>query len=170
MSFYICTKHAPHGNQVCVVGASVFPWFKWSIPYHTIPYTKSYSRQVIITTTTFETKAQMFEIVVLKKKQSPFLVCVAAVSLPLGEEIDLVREGRARLGWAKNWGQVGRGWAKKGEGLERKEILPSSHPPSPPTPHFSRAFFGKGKETAATKASLFSSLEKKRALPGLPEY
>ena len=25
VSFYICTKHALHGNQLCVVGASVFP-------------------------------------------------------------------------------------------------------------------------------------------------
>ena len=51
------------------------------------------------------------------------LACVAAVSFPL--EIDQARKGGARLGWAKNWGEVGRGWARRGgDGEERNHPIP----------------------------------------------
>ena len=34
----------------------------------------------------------------------------------------------ARLGRAKNWGEVGRGWTTRGEGVGKKGILRSPHP------------------------------------------
>ena len=40
------------------------------------------------------------------------LSCVAAVSFPLPVETEQASEG-ARLGWAKNWEEVGRGWASR---------------------------------------------------------
>jgi len=58
----------------------------------------------------------------------PCVVCVATVSFPFpGGEIEQAswqaESKGARLGWAKLWGEVGRGWARRGEGVVR-----SPHP------------------------------------------
>ena len=108
-------------------------------------------------------------VLVVSSLVSIMIACVAADSFPFSgrAEIEQANEkwasGGARLGnagehaWGepKNWGEVGREWVRRGRGS-------SVASPPPPTAYFatlsqfssrSRAF-GKGKETAATQATI----------------